>query len=277
MKTNYHSHTIFCDGKNTPEEMVLSAVEKKFDIFGFSGHAMFPFGSDWHIQPKEMAAYAKEIRRLQKKYESKIKILLGFEADFIEGICQPNFDDYKEFSPDFLIGSAHYIVNQKGQFTVDDSYEATMAGIQKCFNGNVKEAVQEYFYNERKMLEKGNFTFVGHPDLFRKQNYGHPIFNENDSWYKKEVKATAKAIAKSGICVEVNTGGLSRGKTDFPYPSPYFLNLLCEYKVPVTINSDTHSCETLDFWFDEAVEYIKKAGYTELAHYAGGNYFFEKI
>ena len=143
MKTNYHSHTIFCDGKNTPEEMVLSAVEKKFDIFGFSGHAMFPFGSDWHIQPKEMAAYAKEIRRLQKKYESKIKILLGFEADFIEGICQPNFDDYKEFSPDFLIGSAHYIVNQKGQFTVDDSYEATMAGIQKCFNGNVKEAVQE--------------------------------------------------------------------------------------------------------------------------------------
>ena len=38
IKTNYHTHSTFCDGKNTPEEMVLKAIEDNFDILGFSSH-----------------------------------------------------------------------------------------------------------------------------------------------------------------------------------------------------------------------------------------------
>ena len=29
IKTNYHTHTLYCDGKNSPEEVILSAIEKK--------------------------------------------------------------------------------------------------------------------------------------------------------------------------------------------------------------------------------------------------------
>ena len=36
IKTNYHTHTSFCDGKSTAEQMILSAIDKKFDILGFS-------------------------------------------------------------------------------------------------------------------------------------------------------------------------------------------------------------------------------------------------
>ena len=43
IKTNYHTHTEFCDAKNTAEEMVLAAIEKNFSILGFSSHAMYPF------------------------------------------------------------------------------------------------------------------------------------------------------------------------------------------------------------------------------------------
>ena len=38
LKTNYHTHSTFCDGKDTPEEMVKTAIEKGFDVIGFSGH-----------------------------------------------------------------------------------------------------------------------------------------------------------------------------------------------------------------------------------------------
>ena len=31
IKCDLHTHTVFCDGKNTPEEMVLSAIEKGLD------------------------------------------------------------------------------------------------------------------------------------------------------------------------------------------------------------------------------------------------------
>ena len=68
LKTNYHTHTNFCDGKSSPEEMVRAAIEKKFDILGFSSHSMFPFSSDWHVSFRDHPAYAKEIARLKEKY-----------------------------------------------------------------------------------------------------------------------------------------------------------------------------------------------------------------
>ena len=43
-KINFHTHTTFSDGKNTPEEMILSAIQKGISILGFSDHSMFPFG-----------------------------------------------------------------------------------------------------------------------------------------------------------------------------------------------------------------------------------------
>ena len=42
MKTNYHTHTTWCDGKDTPEAVVVAAIEKGFYAIGFSSHAMLP-------------------------------------------------------------------------------------------------------------------------------------------------------------------------------------------------------------------------------------------
>ena len=39
IKTSFHTHTTFCDGKNTPEEMVVAAIEKGFVALGFSTHS----------------------------------------------------------------------------------------------------------------------------------------------------------------------------------------------------------------------------------------------
>ena len=40
IKTNFHTHSIFCDGKSTLEENVLSAIEKEIKILGFSSHSV---------------------------------------------------------------------------------------------------------------------------------------------------------------------------------------------------------------------------------------------
>ena len=39
IKENFHTHTQFCDGKSTAEEMLLSAIDKGFSALGFSGHS----------------------------------------------------------------------------------------------------------------------------------------------------------------------------------------------------------------------------------------------
>ena len=41
-KLNFHTHTKYCDGKNTTAEMVERAVALGFSALGFSGHAYTP-------------------------------------------------------------------------------------------------------------------------------------------------------------------------------------------------------------------------------------------
>ncbi len=266
-KTNFHTHCTFCDGKNTAEEMVLSAIEKGFDILGFSSHSMYPFATSWHIPVKNHKDYCATVRDLELKYKDKISILCGFEADFVEGLCCPDKDAYKDFAPDYLIGSVHFVPCKKGFFEADGNSLSVRTAIDKYFDGDVKKAVQRYFEIEREMLGNCSFDIIGHPDLIRKQNSNEPLFCEEDDWYKQEVIKTAQAIADAHVCVEINTGGMARGYMKSPFPSPFFLEQLFKLNVPVTINSDSHAKDTIDYWFEEALVYAKQAGYREIAYF----------
>lgn len=277
LKTNYHTHSTFCDGKASPEEMVKTAIEKNFDILGFSGHSMIPFASSWHIPCREHKPYADEVRKLAVKYKDKIEICLGFEADFIEGICSPNMENFSLFKPDYLIGSVHYVPGNKGYFEADGGFEETRERIKKYFGGNVKKAVQAYFSSQREMLSKGDFNIWGHPDLIRKQNAKSILFREDEIWYKKELKSTAKVAAAAGVCAEINTGGMARGYLSTPYPSLQFLEILHSYNIPITIDSDAHTPENLDYSFEDAKSLAKKAGYTEIEFYTAGSWKFQKL
>ena len=211
-------------------------------------------------------------------YEDKIKIYAGFEADYICGFCCPDFKNYKDFSPDYLIGSVHFVPGNGGIVEADSSQEDFISNVNKYFSGKTEDAVHEYFNLERQMLDKGNFTILGHPDLISCQNTKKmKCFDTEASWYLEELELTAKKISSCGVCVELNTGGIFRKGLDTPYPSMRFLELLHDRKVPVTINSDAHTADGLDAWLTEAVEYMKKAGYTELSFYEDGLIKNQKI
>ena len=38
LRANYHTHTTFCDGSDSAEDVVLAAIDKGFSHLGFSGH-----------------------------------------------------------------------------------------------------------------------------------------------------------------------------------------------------------------------------------------------
>ena len=120
------------------------------------------------------------------------------------------------------------------------------------------------------MLKKGDFDILAHPDLLRKRNGQLKFFSEEESWYKEEIKATVKEIARAGVITEINTGAIARGAMDDTYPSQYFLELLHNLGVPVCINSDAHTTAMLDDAFNRAASMAKKTGYTELV-YPGNN------
>jgi len=66
---NLHTHTTFCDGLDTPEELVKTALEKGFDSIGFSEHS-YMWASDFSIKIGDKTKeYKEEINFLKQKYK----------------------------------------------------------------------------------------------------------------------------------------------------------------------------------------------------------------
>ena len=268
LNANCHTHSTFCDGKNTIAEMAEAAFNAGIKHLGFTSHAAWPITTGLELQPDKYGEYKAQILEQREKFKDKLEILIGLEADYIPPVTAPDYSFYSFFEPDFLIGSVHYISSddapENGIFAVDDTPEFLKKGIDTVFLGNTKKAVQTYFLRQRQMLEKCDFDIIGHVDLIRKYNETVKMFDENESWYKNELKATAKCIKKNGAVVEINTGAMSRQIMNNPYPSLYFLELLQSLNVPVMINSDAHSINHITYGFEEALSLAKKAGYKEI-------------
>lgn len=304
MKTNYHTHTTFCDGKASVEDNVVAAISKGFDILGFSAHSMLPFSSDWHIASRCVADYIREVKSAAKKYKDKITILCGFEADYLPPFTTPNIDQYNNIasaalsqlrngknddqkpSPycdcdsniDYLIGSVHYIVNDKGYFTADGKPLEIINGLKNYWGGDARAAICEYYAAQRAMLKSGKFTIWAHPDVIRRRNDTLKFFDESDTWYKDEVMATVKVAKAAGVIAELNTGGWARGNIQDIYPSKYFLSLLHNFNIPIIISSDAHDPSLLDFGLDEAKQKARDAGYKEVVYIdIGGEIRFDTI
>ena len=263
--SNLHTHTTYCDGKNTPAEMAAAAQQKGFLSLGFSAHLAYPFAAGWHIAPQDIPSYISDIAALKKEYAGRMDIFLGFEAEYVRGFLYPERRLLASWRPDFIIGSVHFVPSDLDKpmplLTVDDSAENVRRWLVECFGGDEKRAVRAYFAAVREMAAECDFDIVGHADVIRRRNKELSFFDEEAAWYRGEASKTAEALAKSGKIVEINTGGIARGAADSVYPSEEMLYVLCKNGAPITINSDAHRTETLDAAFDEAVRAARAAGY----------------
>jgi len=250
MLVNLHTHSIWCDGKDTPETIVKAAIRKGFGGLGFSSHAMLPADPlPWPLTAEKLPLYIDEIFALKRKYSGEIEILCGVEADFIPAACSPDRQVYPA-RLDYIIGSIHFVVAPDGAWVeVDKSPESLFDGIAAHFGGDAKSFISAYFAAERTMVSSFDFDIVAHPDLVRKFNAKHPWFDESAPWYAEELECTADAFAESGKTVEINTGAISRGWLDDAYPDERFIRLLKERGVKLVLSSDAHSANALDCAF----------------------------
>ena len=244
---NLHTHCTWCDGANTPEEMILAAIEAGYSTLGFSSHAMLPGDPlPWPLTKEKIVPYAAEIRSLAKKYAGKIEVKCGVEADYVEGVSSPDRSVYECISPDYIIGSVHFVPGPNGGLAnVDKSPSSLIEDIENIFAGDVKAYLKAYFAAQRKMALELDFDIIGHPDLCRKFNSRLGYFDESAPWYLEELRLCADAFAQSGKIVEINTGGITRGWMDEAYPSPCFRALLKERNVPMIQSLDAHDVQTI--------------------------------
>ena len=252
---NLHTHTTFCDGKNTPEEMVLGAIAAGCETLGFSGHSSIE-GEDWCIPLEKLEEYISEIRSLKEKYRGQIEIYLGIEYDMISDI---------DLSPyDYVIGAAHYVCTPRENIPVDLAPDALGEAVGRCYGGDFYRFCDDYYKNMYSLCDKTKCDIVAHFDLVTKFNEGGRFFDESDRRYRHSALEALDFLLEKDVIFEINTGAISRGWRKEPYPARFIVERMAEKGARVMLNSDTHSKDTVFCAFSDAAEYARSCGIREL-------------
>ncbi len=259
MYSSVHVHTNFCDGSASPEQMAQAAYEKGIKVLGFSSHTYDPV-YDYGVKPERLYLYRDEIMKVKSLYEGKLEILCGIEYDPISPKETP-LDCW-----DYIIGSCHNLKAPNGSYySVDHNAECISIALCEGFSGDVKALVEAFY--QRVVDFFGEFTpdIVGHFDLVKKTNIKNPFFDENAGWYREITLCALDSVMKSVSMFEVNTGAISRGWRSDVYPDDFLLKRIKEKGGRVIITSDSHAPETLDFYYKEACDFVRAAGFEKIA------------
>lgn len=253
IRTNFHTHSTFCDGKDTPEQMIQTAIDKGFLALGFSGHSYFFLDEDVSMNEQTQRSYREEILRLKKKYKNEIEIYLGIEQD--------SFSAPLAFSYDYVIASVHS-VEKNGVFCqVDYSLERMTKNLAEQWGGDFELYAEDYFSEVCCLLEKiPEADVIGHIDLVSK--YSEKLGISQSARFLRAAARAVERLAPYGKPFEINTGAIARGMRSTPYPSPEILSMIRAAGGEIMINSDCHNREHLDCAFDAAVTLAKDCGFS---------------
>lgn len=244
-------HALGHRGGSYSEELVveyLSAAEEKgIKEIGFAEHDDYLDGLVFE------AVYAA-----MSKFPS-VKPRVGLEISYRPEREKEIRELLRTYNFDFLIGSIHHI---------DD----WMFDHPRYFSGyalwDASELYQTYFGLVERMALSGLFDVVGHLDLVKVFGV-RPMDDIRDY-----VEASLKAIAESGMVVEVNTAGIFKPCKEI-YPAKELLEKCYIMNIPVTLGSDAHEPEEVARGFSLARQILYQVGYRKLTRFIGRQRIYE--
>ncbi|MBR5448551.1 MAG: histidinol-phosphatase HisJ family protein [Clostridia bacterium] len=260
--TDFHTHTSFCDGKNTPREMIETAVSLGFSAYGFSGHSVSPFVGTGAMSTENEQKYIAEVRTLQEEYRGRIDIRLGIEQELLS--------DHPTTQYEYVIGSVHVIDTPHGWRPIDLRPENITSLTNECFGGDFEALAEEYFHLVASIPTKMNASVIGHIDLLSKFRDIIPLtFGKR---YYDAAFATVDGLVPYGIPFEINVGAITRGYRTTPYPDRKILTYIKERGGRIMINGDTHSAAALGKHLDLARKLAASCDFTESLIITKGGY-----
>lgn len=261
MLTNFHTHTNYCDGKDSPEDIVIAALEKGFVTIGFSGHGYTPYDLRYCMQDTE--GYIKEIRRLQEKYRNDIEIYLGVEEDAFAPVDRARFD--------YVIGSLHYVYANDKFLPVDSSLDYFVNCL-NAFDNDIISFATAYYESFCRYISARKPDIVGHFDLITKFDEQNSSLLIGDEKYNELAEKYIYEAAKTGCVFEVNTGAMARGLRTTPFPASNLLYILKKLDANIILSSDSHCIDTLDYGFEDIKKHLRDIGFTKLMTIKKGSF-----
>lgn len=242
---DYHTHSLLSDGLSPYEEMVRTAIEKGLDEIGFSDHVCLKPVS-WALQEVDLPVMTHQIFEIREKYSHLINVRYGIELDYFPGREEELARIIDGLPLDYVIGSLHFI----GDWNFD--------GDQSLYGKWSNDHLYAMYYElVRQAASSRLFDIIGHLDIIKK----FAVYPESDQTHLYE--ETARVIQESGAVVELNTGGYDRPCAEFN-PGPQWLEILHNYRIPVTLTSDAHHPDQIARHYQGAIDLLRKTGYHEI-------------
>lgn len=249
---NFHSHTQFCDGRETMAVMASEAVAQGMKHYGFTPHSPICFDSPCNMEVADIDAYRREFLALQDIYRDKINLYFSMEIDFLGekwGATNPFFDN---IHLDYRLSSVHFVESPLTgeEIDIDGSPEGFAVKMEKYFNRDIRYVVDSFYARTLEMIGMGGFDMIGH---FDKIGYNASTYSpgiEDEPWYRRHIDNVIDALSGSGIIVEINTKAVlplvgaspERVSSYTPrvFPSPEVIRTLVRAGIPIVVNSDAH-------------------------------------
>ena len=274
--TNYHTHTLFCDGRCLMHDHIRFALARGFTSLGFSSHAPLPFPTAWTMEWDRMDDYLAEFHRMRRLYRFRIELYIGLEIDYLNEDHHPASPCFTSLPLDYRIGSVHLLYDPKGQLVDSDLPAASFKRmVEKHFEGDVAEAVRCYYARSMAMLRHGGFDIVGHADkIHYNASYMRPGIMD-EPWYDALVRTYFEAIARQGLQMEVNTKAYE--DLGVFYPDVRYFSFLYDLGIRVQVNTDAHYPDRIDAGRQAALQALRRAGYRSVMELHGGEWEERKL
>ncbi|KAL2832448.1 polymerase/histidinol phosphatase-like protein [Aspergillus cavernicola] len=274
MPFSHHSHSgQFCPGhaKDSLESIVQLAIARKFHTFCLTEH--MPRGEEDYY-PEEIeagqtpswmianeAGYFQEAQRLREKYAGQIKILIGFECDWIRDGSRTLVETSLGRLPfEFFMGSIHHTK------TVPIDYDREMYERARELAGGTDERLfEEYFDEQLGMLEELKPVVVGHFDLIRlKSDDPERSFTQWPGVWERILRNLDYVAGYGGI-MELNSAALRKGMSE-PYPKAEICREFLARGGRFCLSDDSHGLDQVGLNYHRVLEFVDKVGISTLHH-----------
>ncbi len=271
MFKDYHTHTLFSNhGKGHPRELALAALEKGLLALGFSEHFPLPEGftepsqGGANMHWDQIAQYLKEAEEAREEFGHRLKILVGFEVDYLPQVEEEMKVNLAKYPVDYYVGSIHIVDRFRSNhenWLVDYTPQIFEEGLEE--KGGARAVYTRYYELIREYARAYSHQIVGHLDLIKKFNQGKIYFDPESQDYLEQVEATLDVIKATGKIVEINTAGLFKGMGEL-YPSDKILQMLLERKIPICLSSDAHAPDQVGREFSSSWEKLARLGFDQI-------------
>ncbi len=250
---NFHSHTQYCDGRATMEEMSSAAAEQGMKLWGISPHSPICVESPCNMTKEQVEPFLNGADILKNQHEGKMKVFTAMEVDFISRDFGPHIDYFQNLPLDYRIGSVHFVPTQEGvPVDCDGSADRFLRYLHEIYHNDLRYVVEKYFEHVLTMIELGGFEILGHFDKIAGNAYAADPEIENNSWYEAFIDDVIRQASYKGLAIEINTKALA-DRNRF-YPSQKWWQKMKDAGIEPIFNSDAHYPEKIRSGREEAME-----------------------